>query len=185
MDQCNVRSFSNFFKQLKNDTQIFILPCHLKESKQKLHVWDPKAQVDSIFIDSMSEVNRQNVRLSRHINTFKKTTCDVWNDRPQLVNFKRCIESEWQPSIHDLRKEKLIIHITQVEKDPCAKSQHKSQVKLNIFSYEHVQDIAKKRTFKHDAKKYTNAMIVSMSEINDEFSGLLGLSQQYETDTLL
>ena len=92
----------------------------------------------------MSEVNKQNIRLSRHIDTFRKTQCNVWNDRPHLINFKRCIESKWEPSVHNLENEQLIIHITATQRnfsEANREDKNVPMIRLNIFNYYQEQEI--------------------------------------------
>ena len=52
-------------------------------------------ETDEIFIDLRSEIDKANVRLSRHIHTFRRAPCNIWNDRPHLVSFEICKESSW------------------------------------------------------------------------------------------
>ena len=73
VEKCDVNSFLRYFSHLKQSSQIFIFPHHLKESKQNLHIWDAQDNVENIFIDLMSELDKQNIRMSRHHNTFRKT----------------------------------------------------------------------------------------------------------------
>ena len=63
----------------------------------------------------MSELDKQNVRLSRHNNTFRKKQCNIWNDRPELIDKRRSFESGWEPSVHDLIDEELILFISLTE----------------------------------------------------------------------
>ena len=126
--KCNIESLLRYFSKLKETSQIFIFPYHLKESKQSLHIWDTVNQVENIFIDLMSEADKQNIRLSRNVNTFRKTQCNVWNDRPELISFKRCLESEWQPSVHGLINEELILQISSLDKT-------NNKIMISLFSY--------------------------------------------------
>ena len=156
--KCNIESFLRYFIKLKESSQIFIFPYHLKESKQSFHTWDTVKQVDNIFIDLMSETDKQNIRLSRNVNTFRKTQYNIWNDRPELINFKRCLESEWQPSVHGLKAEDLIVHI-------YAQENTDKQIMINLFSYTTYQMLDQPQDqLIHDQENYTNAMVLSLTE---------------------
>ena len=54
-------------------------------------------------MDFRKEIDKQNVRLGRHVNTFKAVDCDVFQDRPELVAYEQVIPSHWRPSVHYLR----------------------------------------------------------------------------------
>ena len=58
-----------------------------------------------------TEVDKANVRLNRHVNTFKKTNCDVWQDRPQLVSYEVSPPGKWRSSVHLLRRFRQILQV--------------------------------------------------------------------------
>ena len=59
-----------------------------------------------------SEVDKANVRLNRHVNTFKKNPCDVWQDRPRLISYEACPPGEWRSTVHALERFKQIVQVT-------------------------------------------------------------------------
>ena len=79
----------------------------------------------------MSELDKQNVRLSRHHNTFRKTQCNVWNDRPELIDNRRSLESGWEPSVHDLINEDLILFISLTENQ----TKKMKEIKISLHDY--------------------------------------------------
>ena len=45
------------------------------------------ANKSQIILDLRSEVDKANVRLNKHVTTFRKTPCNVWQDTPALVDY--------------------------------------------------------------------------------------------------
>ena len=131
VEMCNIESLYRYFKRLRQTHQVLIFPYHLKESKQRLHVWDAQKRTDDIFIDLMSELDKQNVRLCRHHNTFRKTQCNVWNDRPELIENRRSLESGWEPSVHDLIHEDLILFISLTDNQ----TKEMKEIKISLHDY--------------------------------------------------
>ena len=72
--------------------------------------------------------------MSRHHNTFKKTQCNVWNDKPELIDFERCFQSRWHPSVHDLKNEELIVYITSVEMEML------KRIKIRLYNYQDLSE---------------------------------------------
>ena len=67
---------------------------------------------NSIVLDLRSEFNKANQRLNKHIHTFKKSDCDVWQDRPNLISFEQVGFSDWRPSVHYLEGWKMILQVS-------------------------------------------------------------------------
>ena len=74
--------------------------------------WTGVSRREQVILDMRTEVDKANVRLNRHVNTFKKTNCDVWQDRPQLVSYEVIPPGKWRSSVHQLSRLKQIVQVT-------------------------------------------------------------------------
>ena len=117
LDMCETSRFLKMMKKRQKSNQIFLIPFHIKETLQHTVVWEnlPSLPKQGI-IDQRSAIDKANVRLGNNVSTFKKTNCDVWADRPQLISYEISTPSKWVSSIARLRRFQQILQIVPDEK---------------------------------------------------------------------
>ena len=72
------------------------------EIGELIKAWPKVTRIEQIIIDMRKEVDKQNVRLNRHVTSFKANDCDVFQDRPLLISYEKVTPSVWRPSVHNL-----------------------------------------------------------------------------------
>ena len=101
--ECAIDQIYLFLKYRKDHySSVFYLPYHLQESGTLIHVWEKVAKPDAIVFDLRNEKVKRNVKKNRLAHTFKQRNCDVWQDRPQLLNLEKVLPKNWRPSVHYL-----------------------------------------------------------------------------------
>ena len=76
-----------------------------------MHTWTKVQQRHQILLDLRTEIDKANVRLNKFVHTFRKTSCNVWQDKPSLSNYEEVIPSQWHPSVHHLEECSQIVQI--------------------------------------------------------------------------
>ena len=69
-----------------------------------------------MIIDIRTSEEKENIRNCRVSYTFRVTSCNVWQDRPQLINFEPVKVKNWRPSVHYFEKFDTIVLIALGEK---------------------------------------------------------------------
>ena len=118
----------------KENSQVFVFPSNLIQAELGLHTWKnvQRQEVHNIILDRRTEIDKANVRLNKHVHTFRKTECNVWQDRPNLRNTREVIPTNWHPSVHYLEECNQIIHIVGDRKDEKLINFVFSDAKTNI-----------------------------------------------------
>ena len=97
-----------------------MFPSHIKDTGEPILPWPEVTQREQVILDMRKEVDRQNVKLNRFVNTFKATACDVFQDRPQLISYEKVTPSDWRTSVHDLKDFNQTLQITADEGNKIA-----------------------------------------------------------------
>ena len=98
MPECNIDNLKVLLNIKKHGSQVFEIPYHLKETTMTVCSWGFEVHETigkQIIIDLRSEIDKANVRLNKYVNTFRKASCNVWQDRPNLINYEQVQETKW------------------------------------------------------------------------------------------
>ena len=91
---------------------LFMIPHQINLIGEHVHDWSDVTLREQIILDMRNEIDKENVRLNRNINTFKADDCDVFQDRPEIIAYEQVTPCDWRPSVHHLESIKQIVQIT-------------------------------------------------------------------------
>ena len=90
---------------------VFVIPYHFQEASEQVHAWGDVEKPEQVIFDMRTEKEKQCVQKNRNAHTFRNE-CDVWQDRPQLMSFETVPYNNFRPTVHYLKGQNRIVHIT-------------------------------------------------------------------------